>query len=185
MAADWQKDNLMKLFVAHRRELVGYASTIVGERSLAEDVVQDAYIRVTQATDGWHADRLLEEPLGYLYRIIRNLAIDRWRKRSREEAVVSTGGNDDINRVSNNQPTPEMSAIPRDDLRLLQNALDELPLRTRQAFEMHRFGGCKLTTIAERLGVSVGTAHSLVIDALDHCKQRVRTPGRPKAGKKN
>ena len=50
----------LALYMAHRRELVNYASGIVGDRARAEDVVQEAYLRFSEAT----ARRLLEEPLG-------------------------------------------------------------------------------------------------------------------------
>ena len=62
-------------------------------------------------------------------------------------------------------------AIARGQVRLLEKALSQLPEKSRIALEMHRFGGCKYAEIAKRLDVSVGTAHGLVTDAIEHCKQ--------------
>jgi RNA polymerase sigma-70 factor (ECF subfamily) len=44
------------------------------------------------------------------------------------------------------------------------------------ALEMHRFGGCRLKEIADRLGVSVTTAHTLVAEGIAHCRRRLKRP---------
>jgi DNA-directed RNA polymerase specialized sigma24 family protein len=59
-------------------------------------------------------------------------------------------------------------------LRAVQAALLELPERTRIALEMHRFGGATLKDIADFLDISVGLAHALVRDGLEHCRTRLR-----------
>jgi RNA polymerase sigma factor (sigma-70 family) len=53
-------------------------------------------------------------------------------------------------------------------------ALAELPERHRIAFEMHRIAGCTLREIAATLGVSVSQAQVLVVEGIEHCKQRMR-----------
>ena len=49
----------------------------------------------------------------------------------------------------------------------------ELPERTRIALELHRFGECTFKEIAAHLGISVGLAHALVIQGLEHCRARL------------
>ena len=70
------------LFIAHRRSLVDYAAGIVGSRTQAEDVVQEAWFRLNRLDDR----HPIHEPLRYLYRLVRNLAIDTRRTLSREMA---------------------------------------------------------------------------------------------------
>lgn len=163
----------LALFIDHRGRLVRYATGIVGERSLAEDVVQDAYLRLQRAERTRGNDETVEEPLAYLFQIVRNLAIDVQRRLSRERRHTVTGDAANANEIAENRPDPEAQAIARDQLRVLQAALEELPKRSRVALEMHRFGGYRIVDIAAHLGVSVGTAHALVVDALDHCKSRL------------
>ena len=55
----------------------------------------------------------------------------------------------------------------------ISRALDELPERTRMAFEMHRLGGFTLQQVAQSLGVSTSLVHQLVHDALRHCLERL------------
>lgn len=159
------------LFIEHRGSLVEYATRIVGSRAHAEDLVQEAWLRFDEVA----RQRLLDEPLGYLYRIVRNLALDGRRRAALESLAVSGGASEALFGLSPAvAPTPEAVALQREELRLLMAALDELPERTRIAFEMHRLGGCKLREIAEFLDISLPWAQRLVADGLLHCRRRLK-----------
>jgi RNA polymerase sigma factor (sigma-70 family) len=161
----------LDLFLAHRSALIDYAAPIVGCRMRAEDVVQEAYIRFSAAAHQADAsqDRIVQ-PVSYLYRIVRNLALD-WARRPKVEAGLPDAGS--VDRIPAPAPSPERAALYRDELRVVADALAELPERTRIAFEMHRLGGHPLRQVAARLGISVGLAHQLVRDALTHCAERL------------
>lgn len=161
------KEENLRIYLAHRVELVDYATAIVGDRAHGEDVVQEAYLRLKSPT----ADRTFDEPLGYLRRIIRNLAID-WRRRTVIERRRQNG-HVDFTDVAEDRPTQEDVVAHRDELRVVMDAMAELPPRTRTALEMHRFEGRKLKDIAAHLGISVALAHSLVYEGLDHCRKRL------------
>lgn len=158
------------LYVAHRARLVRYASRIVGSRSVAEDVVQEAYLRFTVQAGGAEADPVLE-PVRYLYRIVRNLALD-WLRRPRHP-LASEIGDDLLTGVAAASPTPEADTMWRQEVELMEQALASLPERTRMAFEMHRLGGYTLQAVADRLGISVTRAHQLVTDAMTRCAARL------------
>jgi RNA polymerase sigma-70 factor (ECF subfamily) len=164
--------NILAFYLAHRGELVKYASSIVGDRAQAEDVVQEAWMRFGAAAKA----RPLDEPVGYLYRIVRNLAVDDRRRMQREQQVVQADAEAVASETADEGPSPEATVAARDELRLLDEAMAELPTRTRIALEMRRFGGCKLKEIAAHLGVSVTVAHDLVAEGVAHCRRRVRPP---------
>jgi RNA polymerase sigma factor (sigma-70 family) len=163
--------SILALYLAHRRELVNYASGIVGNRAQAEDLVQEAWLRFGAVAER----RLLEEPIGYLYRIVRNLAVDDRRRLTREERVIAPVSAA-AEFTADEQPSPEAHAAARDELRLLREAMAGLPERTRRALEMRRFGGLKLKEIAARLGISVTVAHDIVAEGIAHCRRYVRPP---------
>ena len=73
--------------------------------------------------------------------------------------------------LADEAPSPEDEAIARQELQRVIAAMAELPERTRIALEMHRFGGCTLKEIAERLGVSVSMAQVLVVQGIKHCQR--------------
>ncbi len=163
---------MLDLFVVHRKSLVDYAAPIVGCRALAEDVVQEAFIRFSSSVGEERSQSgTVSQPLHYLFRIVRNLAID-WARRisserqdpASEEVLAATAA--DI-------PSPEQAALYRDELRILSKALAELPDRTRLAFEMHRLHNYKLQDIADRLNVSTTLVHQLIRQAVMHCGKRL------------
>ncbi len=162
------RTGLLAVFLAHRNDLLHYASGIIGDRADAEDVLQETYLRL----NGIAGAAPLDEPIAYLYRVVRNLAIDgRRRKRRMADLILTDTGQ--AEEVAEDRSSPEAEAAARSDLRAMRNAMAELPGRTRVALEMHRFGGHTLKDIAGHLGISIGLAHALVIDGLEHCRARL------------
>jgi RNA polymerase sigma factor (sigma-70 family) len=158
---------ILGLFMAHRGALVDYASGIVGSRAQGEDVVQEAWLRF----DGVAGKRFLDEPLGYLYRIVRNMALDGRRQRVGEGRYLVEDGENETR--AEDRPSPEAEVLHRQQLALVREALAELPERTRLALEMHRLEGHKLREIAAHFGISVALAHALVADGVEHCRRRL------------
>jgi len=159
------------LFVQHRKALVDYAASIVGSRAHAEDLVQDAWMRFDDAA----RQRFVNEPLSYLYRIVRNLAFDGRRRKTLEGTFFTKDDPEDAATVSIDQPsTPEAIALHRERLARMIAALAELSEEHRIAFEMHRVGGFPLREVAAKLRISISHAQVLVMEALQHCKQRLR-----------
>ena len=156
----------LQLYLKHRQELIDYAMPIVGGRAQAEDVVQDAWLRFDQ-----QQDKEIKQPLGYLYRIVRNLALDLTRRLATEHPACDS--DQLLAELPAESGSTESVVCDQDSLQAIDRALDELPERTRLAFEMHRLGGYRLQEIADHLGISVGLAHQLVHQALNHCAQRL------------
>lgn len=160
-------DPTLALYLKHRGSLVNYANGIVRDRAGAEDVVQEAYLRFSSAS---RDERLISNPVSYLYRIVRNLALD-WVDRTSE--MASTGQVSALEQVAQEGPTAEDVLHYRDELRILADALAELPERTRIAFTMYRLEGCTLQQVGDRLGVSIVRAHQLVKDAILYAARRL------------
>lgn len=157
------------LFVEHRGSLVNYANGIVGDRAGAEDVVQEAYLRFSAAADSGH----IVNPVSYLYRIVRNLAVDWTRRRSVEVPKMAPPV---LESIASDAPSAERILYYRDELRVIADALAELPERTRIAFTMYRLEGRTLQYIADHLGVSVVRTHQLVKEAILHAARRLDGP---------
>ncbi len=166
-------DDKVQLYLAHRAALVEYALPIVGDRMRAEDVVQEAFIRF--APDGASAtDATVNQPLNYLYRIVRNLAYDFTRRRAAEHRH-----RDEVRSwwlVPATPRTPEQELGHRQDVEQVEAVLADLRPPVRRAVEMHRLGGHTLQEIADELGVSVNTAHRWVREAVVKLAVRLATP---------
>lgn len=162
--------DITALFVEHRGTLVKYATGLVGSRAQAEDLVQEAWLRFEEAA----RQQILSEPLHYLFRIVRNLAFDRKRRQNVEDKLFRSNAEQIMAALPDPYPSAEVIAADKDNIRRLQEALLELPLRTRAAFEMHRIEGRTLREVAAALGISVPLAHILVMEGLQLCKKRLR-----------
>ena len=161
----------LALFLRHRAELIDYATPIVGDRTLAEDVVQDAWLRFADAgkkEPGW-----IIRPAGYLYRIVRNLALDAARRRVRERG----NGDDELPNIADNRVGADTEIEGREKLQAFERALAGLPERERRAFELHRMDGLTYARIGTELGVSQTRAYELVCAALAHCMTRLIDEG--------
>lgn len=169
----------MSLFIAHRRPLIEYATGIVGSRAHAEDVVQEAWFRLSSMDDS----SLVREPRNYLYRLVHNLAIDTRRRIARElgrsvpeEIALS---------IADEAPSSEQALAGREELRVVLEALAELPERTRLAVRLNRVEGLKLREVADRLGMSVTRTHVLIASAIAHCDRwRARASRDDQMGKR-
>lgn len=164
-----REPKVLDIYLSHRSELVNYASNILGDRANAEDVVQEAYLRFDAAA----TDRPLREPLSYLYRIVRNLSLDIRRRAGRDRDRLLSGAEMIVSRLHEERPSPEAAVATKEELRLVNEAIAELPDRTRLALEMHRFSEYTFRQIADELGVSVGLAHSLVAQGIEHCQRKL------------
>jgi len=160
----------LALFVAHRGKLVDYASGIMGNHAGGEDIVQEAWLRFSSVT----RKRFLDDPLGYLYRIVRNAALDGRRRTARESRHVVADRDEAVEALPEDRPTPELHSLHREELTIVRAAWAELPERTRIALYMHRIEGRKLKEIADHLGISVSLVHLLVAEGVKHCRQRLR-----------
>ena len=159
-------------FLKHRDALVAYAAPLVGDRMRAEDVVQEAWLRFSVAAGKDRSDgKPIVQPVAYLYRIVRNLAIDLAHRLNAEASHPSSEAL--LSDLPADVADPERKAVDRDQLRVLAAALDELPERTRHAFDLHRFDEKTYSEIGAILGISQTRAYGLVQEALAHCMRRL------------
>ncbi|MEM9158190.1 MAG: sigma-70 family RNA polymerase sigma factor [Verrucomicrobiota bacterium] len=160
-------------FEAHRPALVRYAGSFLSDSSVAEDVVQEAWLRFDRSVQG----RVPQEPISFLYRIVRNLAIDAGRRSRREQVVIASSLNKLLEEAAEPEARPEADLVARDDLKLLKKLLEELPEPTRTALRMKRLGNKTLREIATELGLSITSTHRLIVDGIEFCRERIWPDG--------
>jgi len=156
------------------------AYRMMGNASDAEDLTQEAYVRVWAAFDRYDRSRPFE---GWLFRILSNLAIDRWRRQS-NSAVCSldaegTGSRSSGARRGNSgagdrshasllacladeRPSsmPEQSYLRAEAGQRVHRALSALPGDYRKAVILADVQGYSYEEIAQHVGCPVGTIRS-------------------------
>lgn len=175
-SGDWQKGTLLDVLIDNRPMLVNLARGFVGCASLAEDVVHDVFIKLIDFPD----QDAVRQPVAYVTRMVRNASIDAFRRQSLENTYHAD--EDDGLHVPSPEPSPEAALLVRDTLRHVYNALDQLPPRSRAAFEMVRLREETLQSTARALDVSQTLVHFMVRDAEKHCADCLDACNRGEAG---
>lgn len=166
MTAEERLSLLGHTFIGQRDGLRRAALAIVGNKERAEDVVQDAYLKV------WEASKALDirQPISYCFQVVRNLALDYWR-RSAFESQLLTGEEEGWD-VPAPQATPEQEAMSRQYLAICDRVLKKLPDRTRTVFEMYHLAGMTQRDISAALSVSLGLVNATLKEATDALLQQ-------------
>jgi RNA polymerase sigma factor (sigma-70 family) len=154
-------ESSLSVYIAHRDELLNYANRFLQDRAIAEDVVQEAWLRLS-ARDGQGEE--IAHTLRYLYSIVRNLALD-WARRASREVLEAPDG-PTWRRLSSEVPSAEHVLVQRDEFRAVMDAISGLPERTQIAFHLYKLEGKTLQEVADFLDVSVSRAHQMVREGL-------------------
>ena len=149
------------------RELVSVLSARMGNAHAAEDVVHDAYVRVLERS----ADDPIEQPRAFLYRTALNLVIDGHRRNTLRQVEPLEVLDCDERFFS---PSPHASMDHGQRLEMVQRALAELPAACRESFLLRKLEGLSHPEIAERLGVSRSVVEKHIVNAMKHCRNRIR-----------
>ena len=120
------------------------------------DLRQEAYARVYEAAQRERPQ--LVKP--FLFQVARHLMIDRLRRQS----VVNLESLVDFDwlNVSDDKPSIEAYVAARQELRLLQAALDKLPPRCRQVVLMRKVDGLSQREVAKNMGITIETVENQV-----------------------
>lgn len=152
---------LAELWDAHAGDAMRLAYLLTGQRELAEDLVQEAFIKVS----GRFADLRDHAAFGgYLKRTVVNLANSTFRRRGIERAYLERHGAM-LRPVSDG---PDLGA--RDEL---WRALQRLPERQRAALVLRYYEDMSEEQIASTLGAARGTVKSWISRGLDGLRMRV------------
>jgi RNA polymerase sigma factor (sigma-70 family) len=164
---------LFEALIENRTTLVKTAARITGCHSRAEDVVQEAYLRLSTLKN---IKLPLKAQLNYVFRIVRNLSIDHYRRQVME--LKYSGSEEEGLNASNPADTPEATNLHLETLEIIDAALKELPERTCYAFVMYRLHGVQQKDIAKELGVSPTLVNFMIRDALVHFRKAlaIRNP---------
>jgi len=163
---------LTQLFDRYRRSLLRYLTDLLSRREDAEDVLQDAYLRLMSVRD---LDRSGSRARAYLFRVATNLAYDRFRNRQARGKQAA----DELSDLPSADPSPERIVVFDQGLAMVKQTLLELKPRCRQVFLLRAAEELSYEDIAGRLGISKRTVEREMRHALDVCQKRLRVQQRP------
>ncbi len=147
------------LFKQYFEPLCAFAKSYVYDLEASKDIVQKAFINLWNSREKIDADKPVKS---YIYTSVRNLCLNHIRDNKKFNSQIL-----DFDSVDENLFTAESDSLELNELQVkIDGAIDALPEKSRQIFEMSRFEDLKYKQIAEKLEVSVKTVEAHMSKAL-------------------
>lgn len=166
---------LFRAFLEKRENLLLFLAARTRSMSVAEDLVQDLYLKLASVDDTAE----VRAPVALLYRMASNLLIDHVRsaqRTSRRNAQwrmdhrATMGGEDIVE-----EPAADEAIIGRERIRQLAAAVADLPPKMGQAFRLHKLEGRSQAQTAQAMGVSAKMVEQHIQAAVRRLTQRLRS----------
>lgn len=135
--------------------LFAYAARVLGDRTEAEDVVQEAMLKLWKVAPEWKQGEA--QVSTWTYRVVANLCTDRLRRRkTRAQVPIDAVAEPEADMLS---AVEQMTEAHRAEA--LQNALGTLPDRQRQAVVLRHLDGLSNPEIAQVMDIGIEAVESL------------------------
>lgn len=146
---------------------------IVKEQSLAEDLLQDVFVKVVHTLN---SDKYNEEGKfkPWLMRIAHNLAIDHFRKARRYPTIMMEDGSSIFNSLQFADENVEDKQVREEGIELVKRLIEELPEAQKQVLIMRHYMDMSFQEIADQTGVSINTALGRMRYALIHLRKKMK-----------
>jgi len=165
MTSPVTRRSLEEVFSEEESPLLRYAFGLLGRRELAEEVVQDAFLKLHQ-----HWDEV-EIPRAWLFRCVRNFSFNILRKNKRETLDESPGERES----ALERPDDELGRL--EAVGMIQMLVSEMEERDQSMVRMKYFQGLKYQEIADKLEMSVGNVGYRLHHLLKDLGERLRKSG--------
>ncbi|MFT4249263.1 MAG: sigma-70 family RNA polymerase sigma factor [Pseudomonas sp.] len=155
------QQELHALYCGHHSWLQGWLRRRLGDAFVAADLAQDTFVSVMQAGS---VDEI-REPRPFLATVARRLVAHHYRRKLLETTYLEmlAALPEDL------APAPEERLLALETLQQIDDVLDGLPARVREAFLLAHLEGLSYAQIAERINVSTSSVKQYLTRANRHC----------------
>jgi RNA polymerase sigma-70 factor (ECF subfamily) len=146
------KQALNFFFNKYYDRLVAYIITYNHDKVLAEDIVQQAFIKL------WINRKKLDSsksPKNYLYTIAYNIFIDSTKKKKKEQQYLN-----EVWKKSLESIVEEDEGVLENRVQKMKLVLNTLPPKCKEIIQLNKIDGVKYKDIAQQLGISIKTVES-------------------------
>jgi RNA polymerase sigma-70 factor (ECF subfamily) len=171
------------LVLRHQNSALSLIYRFIGDRASAEDLTQEAFIRVWKAAGSYE---LRAKFTTWMYRIVANLCLNElkspWRKKvvsfHRLGSDGAGSGDERGGDLPDDRPSPEDVLLDKERGRRVTQALQGLPTNQRLALILKRYEGLSYQEIAIVLGCSVSAVESLLVRGKRNLQDKMGRQGK-------
>jgi RNA polymerase sigma factor (sigma-70 family) len=174
VTTDSARRRFNEMVLPHLDDAYGLARWLTGNRTDAEDVVQDACMRALASLE----TTVVEQPRAWVLTIVRNTAFT-WLAKNRPKAVVPIGDPQLLEAAAahrDSAPDPDEALIAAADESALESAIQALPHIFREVIVMRDINGMSYREIASAIGAPQGTVMSRLARARAHLVEKLGSP---------
>ncbi len=155
----------------HRTPVFSFLLRLTADRGRAEDLCQEAFMRVVKGAPGWEERARFRT---WLYAMARNLAVDEARRAAFRRTGPLEGA---AGETASGDPAPDAAAEAAQLRPKLEAALAALPEEQREVFLLREHAGLRFAEIAAVTGAQENTVKSRMRYALEGLRARLRDLG--------
>lgn len=161
---DGSKGAFLELYGKYHAALYRHALRFVKAPALAEDVVQDTFLKVWENRQTLRADLSF---VGYINTVGRNQILNTLKRASHETALKKTI----IHAADKNRSSTEEAFLDAEYEKMVDKAIEQLPPQRRMVFRMCRLEGKTYDEVAQKLGISKNTVKDHMVSALKSLRE--------------
>jgi RNA polymerase sigma-70 factor, ECF subfamily len=146
----------MALFIVHLDAAYNLARWLMHDETEAEDMVQEAYVRVASHLAGFRGG----DGRAWLLTIVRNSCYDRLRQKGASDR--NTDFDEELHSAGRQTPNPETALLLAERSELVKKSLAELPAEYREVLILRELEQLSYREIADIAGIPLGTVMSRI-----------------------
>jgi len=147
------------IFEFYKKRVFGVALKMLKSETDAEEIVQDVFLSIWLAKSNLNQ---VNDPEAYLFTITYNTIYTRLKKASHNQELLNTI----IHHLTQIQNTTDETIAARETHKLINEAVQQLPLQQRTIYELSKHQGLSYGEIAERMHLSKNTVRNHLAEAM-------------------
>lgn len=163
------------IFKLYHAPLCNYAKIYVKHPDIANEIVQDTFIRIWESKSGLDAEQSLKS---YLYRSVHNNCINFIRKKQLNKKLTEEYMSEVLQRIEmldRDFNESRFDQLITDELELtIQKSIDKLPEQCREIFLLSRYSDLTYQQIAKKLSISVNTVKTQISRSLQKIRENLK-----------
>lgn len=163
-----------RIYSMYSHPLMSYAMRMVRDRMLAEEVLQDVFLRIWKHAKSY--DLRLSRPFSWAVLITRRICLDRLRRRKPPLITEADLIRDDRQAPEAvDETTPRDEARRSDDYEMLSEMVASLPFPQRESLELAMQRGLTQSEIAQTLSIPIGTVKTAMYRGTRRLREKMAT----------
>ncbi len=153
----------------HSQKLYRVAYRFINNRTEAEDILQDAFVKLWERPNMWNPD-YSSSFTTWFCRVIINLCLDQRKRKS----PLNMADHPEMEQFADHEDTHENTMIKQERERMLETYIAALPERQRTALNLCFYEGFSNQEAADIMRINIKAVQSLIMRAKDNLKTQLQ-----------